>query len=162
MERLPVERALTEQTRAFKAIGAQPDGRDPMPGKFVIRCEVAARDSRLGPAPLALPTRPRTGAEHLTVIDVTLDPGKGHDFHKHPDQEEVIVVVAGEVEQWLDREKRVLTPATGPSSPPAWCTPRSTSAAARRRSLAILGPCVGDVGYELVDMAAEAPWNTLR
>jgi hypothetical protein len=28
--------------------------------------------------------------------------------------------------------------------------------------LAILGPCVGEVGYELVDVAGDAPWNGLR
>ena len=28
--------------------------------------------------------------------------------------------------------------------------------------LAILGPCVGEGGYELVDVADQAPWNTLR
>ena len=27
---------------------------------------------------------------------------------------------------------------------------------------AILGPCVGDVGYVSVEMGDEAPWNTLR
>ena len=30
---------------------------------------------------------PTTGAEQLTVIEVMLAPGKGHNFHKHPDQE---------------------------------------------------------------------------
>ena len=53
---------------------------------------------------------PSTGARDLTVIDVTLSPGKGHNFHKHPDQEEVILCVAGSVEQWVDREKRILGP----------------------------------------------------
>ena len=53
---------------------------------------------------------PSTGAKHLTVIDVNLAPGKAHDFHKHPDQEEVILVIAGTVEQWVDREKRILGP----------------------------------------------------
>jgi hypothetical protein len=28
--------------------------------------------------------------------------------------------------------------------------------------LAILGPCVGPEGYELVDMADEEPWKSLR
>ncbi len=46
---------------------------------------------------------PTTGAAALTVIDVTLAPGKGHDFHKHPDQEEVLLIVAGSVEQWIER-----------------------------------------------------------
>ena len=28
--------------------------------------------------------------------------------------------------------------------------------------VAILGPCVGDSGYEVVEVAGEAPWNGLR
>ena len=28
--------------------------------------------------------------------------------------------------------------------------------------VAILGPCVGPSGYELVDVAGEAPWKDLR
>jgi hypothetical protein len=28
--------------------------------------------------------------------------------------------------------------------------------------VAILGPCVGPIGYELVDVAGEAPWKGLR
>ena len=51
---------------------------------------------------------PATGANHLTVIDVVLQPGCGHNFHKHPDQEEVIFVVEGRVEQWLDKQKQLL------------------------------------------------------
>jgi len=49
-----------------------------------------------------------TGAKHLTVIEVDLTPGHGHNFHLHPDQEEVLYVLEGEVEQWLEREKQVL------------------------------------------------------
>lgn len=42
---------------------------------------------------------PSTGAKDLVVIEVTLEPGCGHNFHKHPGQEEVIYVVAGAVEE---------------------------------------------------------------
>ena len=28
--------------------------------------------------------------------------------------------------------------------------------------LAILGPCVGEIGYEVEEVADLAPWNTLR
>jgi hypothetical protein len=28
--------------------------------------------------------------------------------------------------------------------------------------VAILGPCVGDGGYELVDVAGEPPWKDMR
>ncbi|MFN8470019.1 MAG: cupin domain-containing protein, partial [Caldilineaceae bacterium] len=51
-----------------------------------------------------------TGARQLTILEVTLTPGQGHAFHKHPDQEEVIVAIEGEVEQWLEQEKRILRP----------------------------------------------------
>ena len=40
MERLPVETALTEQTRAFKAIGTKPE-EDPHARKFMIARDVA-------------------------------------------------------------------------------------------------------------------------
>jgi quercetin dioxygenase-like cupin family protein len=49
-----------------------------------------------------------TGTKLITVVEAIILPGKGHSFHKHPDQEEVIYVVAGKVEQWIEREKRIL------------------------------------------------------
>ena len=45
----------------------------------------------------------------LCVLDVKLLPGKGHDFHTHPHQEEVILVRSGTVEQWVDKERKELT-----------------------------------------------------
>lgn len=44
------------------------------------------------------------------MSEVNIDPGKGHNFRKYPRQEEVVLVVAGKVEQWIDRQKRVLNP----------------------------------------------------
>ncbi|MFK7855065.1 MAG: cupin domain-containing protein [Granulosicoccus sp.] len=105
---------------------------------------------------------PSTDAGQLTVIEVTLQPGKGHDFHKHPDQEEVIYVVSGSVEQWLEKERKDL------NSGDSLFIPADTVHASFNVGtdpvvlLAILGPCVGDQGYELVDVAAQSPWNQLR
>ena len=45
---------------------------------------------------------PQTGAKHLVVMDVVLKPGDGHDFHRHPGQEEMIIVKQGDVTQFLD------------------------------------------------------------
>jgi quercetin dioxygenase-like cupin family protein len=105
---------------------------------------------------------PSTGAKHLTVIDVTLAPGKGHDFHKHPDQEEVIYVVAGEVEQWVDRDKRKLVPGDCAHIPAGVVHASFNVGATDAKVVAILGPCVGDIGYELVDVADDEPWRGLR
>lgn len=105
---------------------------------------------------------PSTGAEQLTVIDVSLMPGKGHDFHKHPDQEEVILVIAGTVEQWVDQEKRTLGPGDSAHIPADMVHASFNVGDSEAKIAAILGPCVGDDGYELVDVADQAPWNGLR
>ena len=49
---------------------------------------------------------PSSGADHLVVMDVELHPGGGHDFHRHPGQEEVIIVKEGTIVQYLDQECR--------------------------------------------------------
>jgi quercetin dioxygenase-like cupin family protein len=38
-----------------------------------------------------------------------MPPGGSHSFHKHPNKEEVIYVLEGEAEQWLDQEKQTLS-----------------------------------------------------
>ena len=132
-----------------------------MGGKFVMAKETKPEVLDWGKLGW-LSSPPTTGARQLTVIDVTLAPGKGHDFHKHPDQEEVIYVVAGEVEQWVDREKRVLGGGDCAFIPADMVHASFNVDGSDARIVAILGPCVGEGGYELVDVAGEAPWNGLR
>jgi quercetin dioxygenase-like cupin family protein len=132
-----------------------------MPGKFTIARDVPPDELDWGQLRW-LSHPPSTGARQLTVIDVTLAPGKGHDFHKHPDQEEVILILAGEVEQWVDRDKRVLNPGDSAFVPAGVVHASFNVGEGDAKIVAILGPCVGDGGYELVDVAGEAPWNGLR
>ena len=130
-------------------------------GKFVIASGVKPEVldwGRLG----WLSNPPNTGARQLTVIDVALSPGKGHNFHKHPDQEEVILVVAGSVEQWVDREKRILGPGDSAFIPGDVVHASFNVGSSDAKIVAILGPCVGEIGYELVDVAADAPWKDQR
>lgn len=105
---------------------------------------------------------PSTGAEQLTVIEVNISPGEGHDFHKHPDQEEVIYCISGKVEQWLGAEKRIFGPGDSLFIPADIVHATFNVGDSDAKLLAILGPCVGDGGYELVDVASDAPWNGLR
>lgn len=132
-----------------------------MPGKFVIAKDVENKVEDWGTLRW-LSHPPATGARQLTVIDVGLAPGKGHDFHKHPDQEEVILVVAGQVEQWIDRDKRILGPGDSAFIPADVVHASFNVGDHPAKIVAILGPCVGPVGYELVDVAHAAPWKTLR
>jgi oxalate decarboxylase/phosphoglucose isomerase-like protein (cupin superfamily) len=110
-----------------------------MAGKFVIASEVTPEINDWGKLGW-LSNPPNTGARQLTVIDVNLSPGKGHNFHKHPDQEEVILVVSGKVEQWVDREKQVTWSIRSRSTVRPWA-PTDRSHLVRRSSPATsVGP----------------------
>lgn len=132
-----------------------------MSGKFVLSRDTPQEELDWGSLRW-MSHPPSTAAEQLTVIEVTLQPGKGHDFHKHPDQEEVIYVVSGEVEQWLELEKKDLHAGDSLFIPANTVHASFNSGTSAVTLLAILGPCVGDQGYELVDVASDSPWNTLR
>jgi quercetin dioxygenase-like cupin family protein len=103
-----------------------------------------------------------TGAQSLVVVEVELFPGFGHAFHKHPRQEEVIVVLDGEVEQWLETEKRNLKPGDSVFIGADVVHATFNNSEGPVKVLAILGPSIGEEGYEVVEVFDEAPWNTLR
>jgi quercetin dioxygenase-like cupin family protein len=132
-----------------------------MAGKFVIGAETAPEMLDWGQLKW-LSHPPSTGARQLTVIDVTLAPAKGHNFHKHPEQEEVLYVVAGKVEQWVGREKRILGAGDSAFVPADVVHASFNVGGENAKIVAILGPCIGDGGYELIDVAEEAPWKGLR
>lgn len=105
---------------------------------------------------------PATGNKHLTVIDVLITPGKGHDFHKHPGQEETIFVVEGKIEQWVEQEKKILEPGDAVYIDEGVVHASFNIGDGDAKLLAILGPCVGEIGYVIEEVADQAPWNSLR
>ena len=132
-----------------------------MTGKFMLSAETPPETLDWGKLRW-MSNPPSTGAKDLTVIEVKITPGQGHNFHKHPDQEEVIYVISGHVEQWLDREKRILGPGDSVFIGADVVHASFNIGETNSQLLAILGPCVGEEGYELVDVADEEPWSTLR
>jgi len=132
-----------------------------MNGKFVLSSEVERVELDWGA--LGWLSRPATtGAHALTVIEVILTPGHGHNFHKHPDQEEMIVVVEGEVEQWIESEHRALAPGDAAFMGAGVVHASFNVAPAPAKLLAILGPCFGEGGYVSVEMGDEEPYRGLR
>jgi quercetin dioxygenase-like cupin family protein len=103
-----------------------------------------------------------TGAKTFTVMDVTLGPGKGHDFHKHPDQDEMIIVKSGRIEQWIEREKQELGPGDSVYIDADVVHASFTVGSDTAELQVILAPSVGEGGYELVDVSTEEPWSGLR
>lgn len=105
---------------------------------------------------------PTTKAKDITVMEVTLNARQGHNFHKHPDQEEIIYVMSGEIEQWLEREKQILQPGDSIFIQADIVHASFNTGDAPAKLMVVLGPCVGESGYEVIDVADQAPWNTLR
>lgn len=132
-----------------------------MNGKFTTSAEVE-RD-QLDWGELGWLSRPpTTGAQYITAMEVTLEPGEGHNFHKHPDQEEMIYVMAGQIEQWLEQKKQMLSPGDSIFIAPDVVHASFNDGDEPVKLLVVLGPCAGAGGYELVDVADQAPWNGLR
>ncbi len=103
-----------------------------------------------------------TGAKTLVGVEVTFDPGGCHSFHIHPSQEELIYVLEGLIEQWVDGEKRTLGPGDTAFIPPGTVHASFNDTDAPSRILAILGPSVGTEGYEAVDVSDQEPWVSIR
>src|SRR5438874_13277150 len=120
-----------------------------MIGKFISSREVKREELEWGS--LAWFSSPAaSSAKDLVVLEVTLSPAGGHNFHKHPHQEEVIYVIEGEVEQWVAREKRMLRPGDSAFIGADVVHASFNVGDRNAKVLAILGPCIGSEGYELV------------
>jgi quercetin dioxygenase-like cupin family protein len=103
-----------------------------------------------------------TGSTALCVMDVMLKPGGGHNFHRHPDQEEVIWVREGRIEQWLEQSKHELGPGEAVYIPRDVVHASFTVGDAEAKISVILSPTAGDDGYSVIDVFEEEPWASLR
>ena len=86
--------------------------------------------------------------------------GKAHAFHTHPGCEEIIYIVEGQAEQWVETERRILGPGEV-AHIPAGAVHATYNASDRPLVfLAILSPANPAPGC--VDVSGDAPWRTLR
>lgn len=132
-----------------------------MKGKFVTSQE-AVRD-QLDWGTMGWFSRPElTATKHLVIIEVDLQPGCGHDFHKHPEQEESIYVLSGKIEQWLEGEKQVLNPGDAIYIGTGIVHASFNVFDEPAKLLVALGPAVGEEGYQLVEVHEEEPWASMR
>jgi quercetin dioxygenase-like cupin family protein len=101
-------------------------------------------------------------AKDIVTLHVNLKPGKGHNFHRHPQQEEVIFVLKGHIEQWVDMEMKLLEAGDAAFIGSGVVHASFNIGQNDAQVLAILGPAIGDSGYEVEEVAALSPWNELR
>jgi quercetin dioxygenase-like cupin family protein len=129
--------------------------------RFVMSNEVPTETFEWGSAGMRN-APPGTGCQSFVVMDVRLDPGFFHAFHKHPDQDEMITVVAGQVTQFLEGESTVLGPGDSVYIDKDVVHGSYNDFDEPAQLAVVLAPAVTDGGYVAVDVSAEEPWASLR
>ena len=149
---------MTENMQRFKAI---PDRRRRDSEQVREAGRRRAGAVRLGRDRLARAARD-TGSKHLVVMDVTLEPGQCHDFHRHPGQDEMIIVKAGTIDAVPRARAAELGPGDSVFIDEDVVHASYNDGDEPAQLQVVLGPAVGDDGYGLVDVSGEEPWASLR
>ena len=106
---------------------------------------------------------PDAGAKHLVIMDVTLEPGEGHDFHRHPGQEEMVIVRQGRILQYLEQQSTTLEPGDSVFIEEDIVHASFNDGGESALLQVAIAPSLGEgSGYGLVDMSGEEPWASLR
>jgi quercetin dioxygenase-like cupin family protein len=129
--------------------------------RFVKQGEVEQEDFDWGT--IGWRCRPsNTGAESLVVMDVSLEPGEGHAFHRHDGQEEMIIVKQGRITQFIERESTTLDPGDSVYLDGGVVHASYNDGTETALLQVVIGPSLGPGGYELVDVSSDEPWSSLR
>ena len=102
-----------------------------------------------------------TEADHLLLVRVNMPPGKAHQFHRHPEMEEIIYVISGKAEQWVADQKQVLHPGEMAHIPKDVIHGTYNPFDETLVFLAILAPAKFE-GPALIDEFENEPWASLK
>jgi quercetin dioxygenase-like cupin family protein len=73
-----------------------------------------------------------------------------------------LYLLSGEIEQWLEQEKRTLRKGDVAFVAPGVVHASFNCGQETATFLVVLSPSVGEEGYESEEVAAQAPWNGIR
>lgn len=126
---------------------------------------VTAEDMQVEPSPWGphewLSRPGLTGAEELLLVRVRMPPGRAHQFHRHPALEEIIYVISGSAEQWVERERRLLHAGETAHIPRDVVHGTYNAGPEPLVFLAILSPARFS-GPALIEVHTEEPWRSLK
>ena len=107
---------------------------------------------------------PDKGSKHLVIMDVTLEPGEGHAFHRHVGQEEMIIVKQGAVTQYLELDSTTLNPGDSVYIDEGVIHASYNDGGETAHLQVVIGPSLSseETGYGLEDVSGEEPWASLR
>lgn len=98
---------------------------------------------------------------NLMFVRAHLQPGQAHRFHYHPKMEEILYVLSGSAEQWVEREKRQMCPGDSLYLPAGIVHGTYNAGSELLDFLAILSPARSE-GPVTVDVNDREPWRSLR
>lgn len=131
-----------------------------MAHRFVTDVEMVVESSPWGPHEW-LSRAGLTEADQLLLVRVRMPPGRAHQFHRHPGMEEIIYVISGTAEQWVDRDKRFLGAGESAHIPRDVVHGTYNAGADPLVFLAILAPAHAP-GPSLIEVHRDEPWCSLR
>ena len=102
-----------------------------------------------------------TDTDELILVRVHMPPGIGHPFHRHPTMEEIIYIVSGRGEQWIENESRELGPGDMAHIPRDVVHGLYNIGDEHLVFLAILTPARFDESG-MIDVSGEEPWRSLK
>jgi quercetin dioxygenase-like cupin family protein len=98
---------------------------------------------------------------NLMFVRAHLLPGEAHRFHYHPHMEEVLYILTGEAEQWVEREHRVLHTGDSVYLPAGIVHGTYNIGKEPLEFLAILSPAKSAAPMT-VEVGDQDPYNSLR
>jgi quercetin dioxygenase-like cupin family protein len=100
-------------------------------------------------------------ATNLMFVRAQLPSGQAHKFHFHPKMEEILYILSGSAEQWVEEEKRILKPGDSLYLPVGIVHGTYNPGPEMLDFLAILSPASSE-GPVTVEVSDQEPWRSLR
>jgi mannose-6-phosphate isomerase-like protein (cupin superfamily) len=98
---------------------------------------------------------------NLMFVRAQLPSGEAHRFHYHPHMEEILYILSGTAEQWIEGEKRTMTLGDSIYIPTALIHATYNAGPDILDFLAILSPAKTPAP-PTIEVADEEPWRSLR
>lgn len=94
------------------------------------------------------------------MVGVDVEPGGEHPFHLHPEMGELISILAGSAEQWIERDKKILQAGELAFVPKKMVNATFNAGDELLSFFAKLGPAT-DLKRSVVYIDQEEPWKSL-
>lgn len=99
--------------------------------------------------------------QELLMVRANMEAGRSHPFHTHPTREEIIYILSGRAEQWINGVHRILGPGEMVLVQKGEVHGTYNPFRERLVFLAILSPANAPEP-DIVDVSTQEPWASLR